>query len=328
MIGRIAAIVRGAYRRVVPTGLRKAVRRSLPTRRPRPAVVDTSPWRFVLPLPQPTEAGPMPAGRRTELTIEAPRKLYVTRQMHDGGLARYEAPTAAVMLGIADWLRPRVVFDIGANVGPHCLLVPALLDVPVMAFEPAHDVAEVLRHNVELNGLRCTVVEVALGSEDDEATLYISPTDTSTSLREGFRPQVGEVVVPVRRLDTVVAELGQAPTLIKVDTETTEPDVLRGASGLLAAARPWVVCEVLPGWTEGEIDAIVRPLGYRTYQILSTGLPQERGEIPGHATFEEPNWILAPEAAPPALWASIERWAHAIERAGQPHDLPPAGRRR
>jgi FkbM family methyltransferase len=272
------------------------------------------------------EAGRSAPGRPTELIVEAPRKLYVTRQLHEGGFAGYEAPTAAVMLGLAEQLRPDVVFDIGANVGPHALLLPALLDVHVLAFEPASDVAAVLRHNVELNGLRCTVIEVALGAADEEATLFISPTDTSTSLRSGFRPPVGEVSVSVRRLDSVVAESGLTPTILKIDTETTEPDVLRGAP-LLLGSRPWVVCEILPGWTEAAIEDIFHALGYRMFQIVNQGRPRDRDGIAGNATFEEPNWLFAPEAPSEDLWQSIERWGRAIERAGPPRDLAPRTRR-
>jgi FkbM family methyltransferase len=227
-----------------------------------------------------------------------------------------------LLLGLAEILRPSVVFDVGANVGPYAFLLPAVLNVPVVAFEPAAEVAAVLRHVVAVNGLDCTVEEAAIGERDGTATLFISPSDASTSLRPGFRRAKSERTVPLVTLDTYVRSSGLRPSILKIDTETTEPAVLRGATELLAT-RPWIVCEILPGWTEGEIEAILRPLGYRMLQVLDSLPFPERETIAGNANARgERNWLFAPEAPALETWEAVGRWRRAIDACEPPRDLP------
>ncbi len=73
---------------------------------------------------------------------------------------------------------------------------------------------------------------------------------------------------------------------MKIDTESTEPDVLRGAAKLLARDRPNIFCEVLKGrGAEGLLEEILEPLGYRFFLLTPEGA-QERERIEGH-----PQWL-------------------------------------
>ncbi len=283
--------------------------------------------RYELPLPWPEDAVRTGTARRDALIIEVPGRLLITRLLREGGVSAHEPATASVMLGVAERLRPDVVFDVGANIGPHGFLVPALLDVPVVAFEPTAAVAAALQHIVELNNLPCTVVATAVGEQNETATLYISPTDTTTSLRAGFRDPKREASVAVQSLDSYIRASGLTPGLVKIDTETTEPAVLRGATRLLES-RPWIVCEILPGWTEAEIESLLLPLGYRAFQITDA-LPLPRMDaIVGHASFQDANWLFAPEDPDEGLWSAIGRWRRAIDACAPGRDLPPLTTRR
>jgi hypothetical protein len=51
-------------------------------------------------------------------------------------------------------------------------------------------------------------------------------------------------MTPVFTIDGLVAELGAAPHLIKVDVEDAEVDVLRGGLDFLEARRPPVIVEL------------------------------------------------------------------------------------
>ena len=74
--------------------------------------------------------------------------------------------------------------------------------------------------------------------------------------------------------------------LMKIDTETTEPEVLRGALETLRRDHPSIVCEVLAGrGSEGGLEEILRPLGYRYYLLTPEG-PVLRERIEGH-----PAWL-------------------------------------
>lgn len=311
-----SSTVRGIYRRVVPKRIRQAVRSTFA--QPPPKRLDRRPERrFVLPLPQPEGGVGLAPNARTSLTYEVPSHFYVTRQLEAGGVAGYEAATAAVVLGVAEAIRPDVFFDVGANVGPHALYVDALLAVPVVAFEPAADVAEALRHVVAINRLRCTVEILAIGASDGTETLFISPTDTSTSLRPGFRSAKAEIRVPVRSLDSFIHERGVRPGLLKIDTETTEPAVLRGASDLLMT-RPWLVLEVLPGWTEVDLEDLLLPLGYWAYPIADPFPLIRHQRLVGHASLEAGNWLFAPVEPGREVWQAIDRWRAAIATSPAP----------
>ena len=243
--------------------------------------------------------------------------------LHQGGLAGYEPETEALLLGLAEVLQPTVAFDVGANVGPAALILPAVLDVPVVAFEPPPRWPPCCAVSWHSEQLRCTVEEAAVGERDGTATLFISPTDTSTSLQPGFRVATGERTVRLLSLDSYIRSSGLRPSLLKIDTETTEPAVLAGAVDLLKS-RPWIVCEILPGWTEDKIEEILRPLGYRMFQIVDAVPFVERDTIAGNPNPQQDrNWLFAPEVPTPSIWDAVARWRLAIDACEPPRDLPP-----
>lgn len=212
------------------------------------------------------------------------------------------------MLACVEVLPAATVFDVGANVGAFSLIAGALTSADIVGFEPTPDLARTFEQLARLNRLDCIQVErLALGATDGEATLYLSDrTDSSNSLGAGFRPSHASVQIPLERLDTYVARTGRRPRLLKIDTESTEPDVLREAVRYLASDRPWIVCEVLAGRTEGDLMAILGPLGYRyhelrdgpgpaidtiagdpTYRLLDCSSPQRRSRS---------SWATEPDA--------------------------------
>lgn len=87
---------------------------------------------------------------------------------------------------------------------------------------------------------------VALGATQGEASLFVTGRSGST-LIEPLRKQASEIVrvsVPVQRLDSILAPSDlHRPSLLKIDTDGYELDVLRGAEGVLPAID-CVVAEV------------------------------------------------------------------------------------
>jgi hypothetical protein len=90
----------------------------------------------------------------------------------------------------------------------------------------------------------------------------------------------------VTRLDTFLASRNvEVVDLVKIDTETTEPDVLAGMGDLLSSQRPDIFCEVLPDADGDALAAILRPLGYRFFHL--TGQGPELRECP----TGDPVWL-------------------------------------
>ena len=60
--------------------------------------------------------------------------------------------------------------------------------------------------------------------------------------------------------------------LIKLDTESTEHLVLEGGSNVLQNHRPIIMCEVIKGFTEKEIEKIISKYNYKFFEVVNNGL--------------------------------------------------------
>lgn len=129
-----------------------------------------------------------------------------------------------------------VVWDVGANIGPHTLAFGRLAH-NVHAFEPHPQNAMQLRRNVEATGISdcVTVHECALGATDGE--IGLSKADAGIG---NGTSQIGEgnLVVEQQRGDTLVEdEVVSPPDVVKIDVEGAEERVIEGMSETLADVR-------------------------------------------------------------------------------------------
>lgn len=238
--------------------------------------------------------------------------------MQRPGLASIEPETMAVLLALVEWTSTGAVIDVGANAGPFAVVGPALFKRDFAAFEPAPDVAAALQQIVSKNRLSCAVEAMAVAEEVGVMTLYLSEkSDLSNSLREGFREATGTVQVAVTTLDAYAARTGRWPSVLKIDTETTEAAVLRGATEVLRR-RPWIVCEVLPDVSEQDLQASLDPFGYRYYRIGDDVPFAATTGIVAGAAVKDRNWLFAPDDPTAALWDGIARWRAAIDATARP----------
>ncbi len=149
-----------------------------------------------------------------------------------------------------------VFWDVGANIGA-ISLVAARLCRRVVAFEPDPRSLTLLRRHVTAN--RCSNVDIAalaLGAMAGSAMLHqASATNTGmTSLVNHRASTVGAVAVPVVRADDYLREHPDlSPTVIKIDVEGAEEQVIEGARELLGACRPRAIV------FEAEADTGRRP---------------------------------------------------------------------
>ena len=128
-----------------------------------------------------------------------------------------------------------MVIDVGANKGQFAYF--AAMRWPharIYSFEP-------LAGPRNLLGDRVTVFDCAIGDTDGEAVLHVASREDSSSLLPLGSKQkslfdmdeVGTVTVPVRRLDGVFDEI-ERPSLLKIDVQGFEYEVLLGAAGILS----------------------------------------------------------------------------------------------
>jgi FkbM family methyltransferase len=158
----------------------------------------------------------LPGGERVRLS---PGYRFVTWNP-----AEYEAFRAAASPG-------GVALDVGANVGAYALLFGRWVRPGgrVYAFEPAPDAFDGLERHVELNHLTdvVTPVRAAVSDRSGSAALLadgVAGTNRLASASESSANRVETVSI-----DDFCAREGVVPTLIKIDVEGAELDVLRGA---------------------------------------------------------------------------------------------------
>lgn len=166
-----------------------------------------------------------------------------------------------------------VVWDIGASVGLVTVHAAARTH-RVVAVEPDPATFGRMCANVALNGLASKVSPLQLALSDREGTLELA-TDGLDGMAPvlgsaGLGRHGGRVAVRVETLDRLVEAGESRPTVIKIDVEGAEMQVLKGARGILETApRPRVLFvelhpQFLPnfGSSSAQVIDFVRGLGY------------------------------------------------------------------
>lgn len=155
-----------------------------------------------------------------------------------------------------EWLKTLrstdVLWDIGANIGIYAL--PAAVKVgEVWAFEPhPFNYVELLANCRENCGLNVRPVHAAVGGQDAIEKLRVpdfSPGAAMTSISGiGYRgkaiPESVEwVMVPSYTGASLIGHGISRPTVLKIDVDGVEPDIVWGMTDIMANVRE-VLCEV------------------------------------------------------------------------------------
>jgi FkbM family methyltransferase len=186
---------------------------------------------------------------------------------------------------VATTLREGDVFvDVGANSGLFTVIA-ARATAPsglAVAFEPHPGARGRLEKSVHRNGVTNVVIEAcALGEAERSADLFLSDDSVLSTLDPSRSPARGygfprRLRVPITTLDAWLSRHPEIPrgrlSLIKVDVEGTEDEVIRGMlSTLRACPQVRVVCETSPGT---EADQLLRSVG-----LHASLLDRRRGEF-------------------------------------------------
>ncbi len=170
------------------------------------------------------------------------------------------------------------IFDVGANTGQSARTFRAAFpQACIFCFEPVPATFERLRQRIGHDSA-CRCFQLAFGAsgglarvvqEGDSSRFRMAPAPTPPPHHDETPP----VLVPVATLDAFCAEHRiDHISLLKVDTEGQDLDVLRGAAALLADQRVDLI-EVEAGIDPDnplhvslhEFTAFLEPLGYRVF---------------------------------------------------------------
>lgn len=180
-------------------------------------------------------------------------------------------------------------FDIGSNTGSFIFLPLFNSTIKCFAFEPNPNAYQALSENITLNELENNVSTYNIGvwNEANELELKI-PTDTTDSglatfgtdpTRFEYDDKDGKFtthIVQCKTIDELFVELElQSLDLIKIDTEGSELNILKGGAKTIKEFKPPILLEfdnqntTQFGYIRDNIVDLLKSYGYTTFELLA-----------------------------------------------------------
>ena len=166
-----------------------------------------------------------------------------------------------------------ICYDIGANLGYHALLMSdTAVDGHVYAFEPIPNVYNILKKNIDCNCKQnVTIVKKAVTCEVGKIQLGLDTTIDQAAqnflTKEENRNMCENIECDCTTLDRFVEAGNRPPSLIKLDVEGAEVDVLKGGRNVLMRYHPIIFCEVHGRAAADEVYKILCEYGYELFVV-------------------------------------------------------------
>ncbi len=130
-----------------------------------------------------------------------------------------------------------VFYDVGANIGVFTILAGVVRDAECVAFEPVPETFSYLEQNIRLNGSPASISILNQGVGRERGTLRFTSNEGATNhvLAAGEQSSTA-IELPVATLDDAVRS-HPSPSVLKVDVEGFEHEVLEGAEDVLASPK-------------------------------------------------------------------------------------------
>lgn len=191
----------------------------------------------------------------------------------------------------------QTAIDIGANCGVITMKMRELVGATgaVLAVDPSRESTDRVEEQARLRGAsNVTTANVGLGNTETTAVFHVAGTGIGalpSEDREFGRAE--QVDVRIRRLDDVVAEAGMRPSVIKIDTDGSELDILEGAARILKDDRPALVFELCVDGLERrgrrveDLEAHLHGAGYELWAPTFAPHPSWRVDPPTVSGFRQ-----------------------------------------
>ena len=154
-----------------------------------------------------------------------------------------------------------VVYDVGANVGVYSLVAARQVgrSGAVFAFEPLPRNLAFLRQHIALNSVEnVTIVDAAVGSKSGSAAFEVAAHPAMGRLSHEGIQRVDVVVLD----ELVTARKIPPPSIMKIDVEGGEVEVLKGAEKTLTARHPVIFLATHGRSIHEQCCRILRDWGY------------------------------------------------------------------
>ena len=163
-------------------------------------------------------------------------------------------------------LKHSTIVDIGANIGNHSIYLATFIEsVEVLAIEPHPKNYSVLVKNIKNNKLENKIkpYNLAIGDKAGRCSIQDGPLGNlaSSKVVEGEE-------IEVKTLDELLNN--KYISLIKIDVEGYEVNVLRGATKILQQQSPFLFIEAQTLKAKKLLDNILYPLAYRPIKVFNS----------------------------------------------------------
>lgn len=247
-------------------------------------------------------------GRTPVLRLAHGAILSHHRSFSEFWTSRFAASSSELLLVQNACKKNSILFDVGANVGYFSVLMGGFSrDSSIFSFEPSPGTCEILRKNIELNGLPNVHVE-ALALADVDGRRSFSDIAQSSATNHLYakppieRESANAIWVETMSLDSFTSKMNiKTIDFLKVDVEGAEVLLIRGAKRLLGERRIRAgLIELCPAnlrmmnFTVEDLFHEIESVGYIVRELTDNGLPGRPytpRDISPHALL---NGVLAP----------------------------------
>ncbi len=154
------------------------------------------------------------------------------------------------------------IIDIGAHIGLFSSVCSQLTgpDGKIVCFEPTPGTFKLLQQTLKLNHCSNVIpVQAAVSDKDGMATFYVSETAgcNSNSLiknKLGGGSQAYDVMLVT--LDSIINDHSLKPSLVKIDAEGAELDVLKGGITMFKKYKPILILGLHPEFIKEKKDSL------------------------------------------------------------------------
>jgi FkbM family methyltransferase len=172
-----------------------------------------------------------------------------------------------------------IVYDIGANIGFFSIIASSIVERSghVYSFEPNIDNIRVIKNNIRLNKFsNITVIERAVSDFSGKGELHITEHPGGHTLFSVGIPRnvIDTVTVDIDTIDNLIYNKTiLPPTVVKIDVEGAEFNVLRGMVKTLEKFHPTIIYEIDDTdfnnleKKQSEIDQYLKTFGYEIQDL-------------------------------------------------------------
>lgn len=154
------------------------------------------------------------------------------------------------------------IIDIGAHIGLFSACSSQLTGPlgKIICFEPTPGTFSILKNTLRLNHCDNVIArQAAVSDKEGTATFYVSHTagcNSNSLVKNKSGNELSVYDVQLVTVDSIVAEYAIHPSLIKIDTEGAELDVLQGGMSTFRKYKPIIILGLHPDFISQKGDSL------------------------------------------------------------------------